>query len=62
MSLRRATKVHKGKTCTNYPLVASVHTAKGPRPEQKRLTGEKDRDKIPREVMKLVKTWHKLSA
>jgi len=31
MYLRRTTKTHKGKTYTNYLLVESVHTPKGPR-------------------------------
>ncbi len=31
MYLRRTTKSHKGKTYTNYLLVESVHTPKGPR-------------------------------
>ena len=31
MYIRRSTRKHKGKTYTNYLLVESVHTAKGPR-------------------------------
>jgi hypothetical protein len=31
MYLRRTTKTHKGKTYTNYLLVESLHTPKGPR-------------------------------
>jgi hypothetical protein len=31
MYLRRTTKKHKGKTYTNYLLVESVHTPRGPR-------------------------------
>ena len=31
MYIRKTTKVHKGKTYTNYLLVESVHTPKGPR-------------------------------
>jgi transposase len=31
MYIRRSTRIYKGKTFTNYVLVESVHTAKGPR-------------------------------
>ena len=31
MYIRRSTRTYKGKTFTNYVLVESVHTAKGPR-------------------------------
>src|SRR2546426_5468537 len=31
MYIRKTTKTHKGKTYTNYLLVESVHTSKGPR-------------------------------
>ncbi len=31
MYIRRTTKTHKGKSYTNYLLVESVHTPKGPR-------------------------------
>lgn len=31
MSIRKTAKTHKGKSYTNYLLVESVHTPKGPR-------------------------------
>ncbi len=31
MYIRKTTKTHKGKTYTNYLLVQSVHTPRGPR-------------------------------
>ncbi len=31
MYIRKTTKTHKGKTYTNYLLVESLHTPKGPR-------------------------------
>ena len=47
MYIRRSTRVYKGKTFTNYVLVESIHTAKGPR--QKSICSLGDLGPRPRE-------------
>jgi transposase len=47
MYIRRSTRIYKGKTFTNYVLVESVHTAKGPR--QRSLCSLGDLGPRPRE-------------